>query len=246
LRVRIQRPAVTHPLPLAMYFHSGHFMTGDLDEADLSARRLAVRLGVAVVAPAYSLATEQPFPAAAEDAYAALVWACGNAAQGHWDTRRVAVIGDEAGGNLAAVVAMMARDRGRPPIAAQVLIAPMLDPTLSSCSMRTAGEMAARCTEAYKRYLPHASDRLHPYAAPGLSTRLAGLPPALIVTAQDDALRDEAESYAAKLIAAGVKTQVTRLPAHGSPQKLWLEMASFLQPLLGLSPLPSTKGDSSS
>jgi acetyl esterase len=232
-----------------MYFHSGRFVSGDLVEADVVARRLATRLGVAVVTPAYSLATERPFPAAAEDAYAALVWAHGNAAQGHWDARRIAVIGDEAGGNLAAVVAMMARDRGGPSIAAQVLIAPMVDPTLSSCSMRSAGEITARCTEAYQRYLPRASDRLHPYAAPAVSTRLAALPPALIITTQDDALRDEAETYATKLIAAGVKTQVTRLPAHGSPEALWREIATFLQPLFAPKSLaarsPLNKGDSS-
>src|SRR5207249_1867038 len=86
--------------------------------------------------------------------------------------------------------------------------------------------------EAYRCYLPHAADRLHPYAAPGLSARLAGLAPALILSAQDDPLRDEAESYGAKLVAAGVKTQVTRLPARGWSEAMWRELAGFLKPLL--------------
>src|SRR5437867_9713641 len=233
LRVRIYRPAAQRSAPpLAIYLHPGRFMAGDLDAADATGRALAARLGLAVIAPAYSLASEQPFPAAAEDAYAALAWAQAYAAQGEWNARHIAVFGEEAGGNLAAVVAMMARDRGGPALAAQILIAPMLDPSLSSCSMRASDPKATRCDEAYQRYLPHAADRLHPYAAPALCTRLAGLAPALILTAQDDPLRDEAESYGAKLIAAGVKTQVTRLPMRGWSDAMWQEMTGFLKPLL--------------
>ena len=236
LRVRVHRSATQRGVtPLAIYLHPGHVMASDLDATDESARALAARLGIAVAAPAYSLASAQPFPAAAEDAYAALVWARAYATRERWNARRLVVIGEEAGGNLAAAVAMMSRDRGGPTLAAQVLITPMLDPTLSSCSMRAAYANATNCGEAYRCYLPRAADRLHPYAAPGLSTRLAGLAPALILTAQDDALRDEAESYGAKLIAAGVKTQVTRLPARGWSEAMWREIADFLKPLL-LSP----------
>ena len=98
--------------------------------------------------------------------------------------------------------------------------------------MRTASADVARCDEGYQRYLPHAADRLHPYAAPALCTRLGALPPALIVTAQADPLRDEAESYGAKLIAAGVKTQVIRLPTRGWTDAMWRETTVFLKPLL--------------
>jgi acetyl esterase/lipase len=233
LRVRIHRPASQRATPaIAVYLHPGRFIAGDLDATDDPARALAKRLGIVVAAPAYSLATAQPFPAAAEDAYATVVWAHARAAHERRSARRIVVIGEEAGGNLAAAVAMMSRDRGGPALAAQVLIAPMLDPTLSSCSMRAADANAAYCDDAYRCYLPRAADRLHPYAAPGLSTRLSGLAPALIITAQDDPLRDEAETYGAKLIAAGVKTQVTRLRARGWSEAMWREIADFLKPLL--------------
>lgn len=237
LKLRLHRPAKSRSTPpLAVYLHRSRFMEADLAEADQTAQALAARLGVAVAVPGYSLATERPFPAAAEDAYAALEWVRAHAHEGHWSARKLLLIGEEAGGNLAAVVAMMARDRGLPAPIAQVLVAPMLDPTLSSASMSTAHDAAARCGEAYRCYLPQAADRLHPYAAPGLCTRLAGLAPALILTAQEDPLRDEAESYGAKLIGAGVKTQVARLPAlrtkDGWHADAWREIAAFLAPLL--------------
>jgi acetyl esterase/lipase len=233
LRVRIHRPTTQRATSvLALYLHPGRFIAGDLDATDDPARALAVRLSIAVAVPAYSLATAQPFPAAAEDAYAALVWAHTHGVQKRKSTRRIVVIGEEAGGNLAAALAMMSRDRGGPPLAAQVLIAPMLDPTLSSCSMRAGDAKATSCSEAYRCYLPRAADRLHPYAAPALSTRLAGLAPALILSMQDDPLRDEAETYGAKLIAAGVKTHVTRLPTRGWSEAMWQEIAEFLTPLL--------------
>jgi acetyl esterase/lipase len=131
-RVRIYEDATgSGERPLAIYLHSGSVVSGDLD-AGIVARRLVWRLGVTVVAPAYSLATEEPFPAAIEDAYAAMLWSASHVAAQH----RIAVIGDAAGGNLAAVMAMMARDRGGPALAAQVLIAPMLDPTSSFASVR--------------------------------------------------------------------------------------------------------------
>jgi len=233
LYLRIHRPAVARVvLPLVIYLHPGRFVSGNLDETDTTARSLVARLGLAIVAPVYSLAIARPFPAAAEDAYAALVWAHRHAAQERWSARRIAVIGEEAGGNLAAAVAMMSRDRAGPSLAAQVLISPMLDPTLSSCSMRAPNANAMPCSEAYRHYLPHASDRLHPYAAPGLSRRLAGLAPALILSAENDPLRDEADSYAARLIAAGVKTHVARLATRDWSEPMWREMADFLKPLL--------------
>ena len=240
LHLRMHLPVLSRVLPpLALYLHPGRFVSGGLEEADAAGHMFAARLGIAVVTPAYSLAAERPFPAAAEDVYAALVWAHDYAGPKRWDARRIAVVGEEAGGNLAAVVALMARDRGGPGVAAQVLIAPMLDPTLSTCSMRAADEMTARCGEAYRRYLPQVTDRMHPYAAPGLCTRLSGLAPALILTAEGDALREEGEYYGARLIAAGVKTQVTRLPAHGRTEAVCQEMAAFLGPLLALGHIPS-------
>lgn len=127
------------------------------------------------------------------------------------------VAGIEAGANLAAVCALMARDRGVPKLAGQVLIMPMLDPGLSTCSMRempTCADQAqavGACEAAYRGYLPHAADRSHPYASPLQSSRLKNLPPALILSAEDDPLRDEAEAYGNKLAQSGVTVTMRRM-----------------------------------
>lgn len=233
LRMRVHRTGNSRATPPALiYFHPGRFVAGGLEDADAVARALAERFGVAVVTPDYSLAAQCPFPAAAEDAYAAVQWTHDNAGPGLWSARRIAVIGHEAGGNLAAVAAMMARDRGGPHIAAQVLLSPMLDPSLTSCSMRQAEDVSRACGAAYHRYLPNAADRMHPYASPGLCTRLEGLPPALILTADDDPLRDEAQHYGAKLSAVRVPTRVVRLSEAGWSAAAWREIGTFLEPLL--------------
>ncbi|MBC7453933.1 MAG: alpha/beta hydrolase, partial [Massilia sp.] len=191
---------------------------GDLDEADEFLRRLvscAVRQ--LVLAPRYTLATEKPFPAAVEDAHAVLKWVKKNKAKLGWSGKRLIVAGIEAGANLAAVSTLMARDRGGPELAGQILVMPMLDPGLSTCSMRelpqdaSVAGVASTCAASYRGYLPNAADRIHPYASPLQSSRLKNLPPALILSAEDDPLRDEAEQYAAKLSAAGVTTTVKRL-----------------------------------
>ncbi len=239
LALRIYRPAGAAPMAVAVLFHGGGFVGGGLDAIAGLAVAMAVRLGLNVVTPAYTLASERPFPAAAEDAYAAITWVAVNAHREHWDVRRIVVAGVEAGGNLAAAAAMMARDRGGPALAAQVLVAPMLDPTLTSRSMQHDAANASRsqgeCCACYRAYLPNAADRLHPYAAPASCSRLAGLPPALILTAAGDPLRDEAETYGAKLIAAGVTTQVSRLPrietdADRWTDEAWAAIAAFLGP----------------
>ena len=205
---------------LIVFFHGGGFVDGDLEEADGFLRRLAEASGYPVVlSSTYTLAPVKPFPAAVEDAHAVLAWAGRNKARLGWTGKRMLVAGIEAGGNIAAVAAMMSRDRGAPRLAGQILIMPMLDPGLSTCSMRElpSGPDKARvvdeCVAAYRGYLPHAADRSHPYASPLQSSRLKGLPPALILSTDDDPLRDEAEAYGAKLIAAGVRTTVRRLPA---------------------------------
>lgn len=211
---RVYRPQRAAALPaIVIFFHGGDFGTGSIAAAAPIASELAQTLNAVVMTPAYTLACERPFPAAAEDAYAAVVWARVNAAHGGWNPDRIAVIGEEAGGNLAAAAALMARDRGGPTLAAQVLVSPMLDPTLSSGSMREA-EIAGGahsigcCMAAYRRYLPKVTDHLHPYAAPTHCSRLAGVVPALIITTACDPLRDEAELYGAALAAAGVTAEV--------------------------------------
>lgn len=203
---------------LIVFFHAGGFVGGDLDEADEFLRHLAsCSQQQLVLASRYTLATERPFPAAAEDAHAVLAWAKKNKARLGWTGKRLVVAGIEAGANLAAVCALMARDRGGPALAGQILIMPMLDPGLTTCSMRAIPQDAAldcvanTCAASYRGYLPNAADRTHPYASPLQSSRLKNLPPALILSAEDDPLRDEAEQYGAKLASCGVTTTVKRL-----------------------------------
>jgi acetyl esterase len=204
---------------LIVFFHGGGFVAGDLEEADEFLRHLVTcNPGHVILATNYTLATVSPFPAAVEDAHAVLAWAKKNKTKLSWSGKQLLTAGIEAGANLAAVSALMARDRGGPALAGQILIMPMLDPGLSTCSMRELPncpdkmKVANTCAAAYRGYLPNAADRAHPYASPLQSSRLKNLPPALILSAEDDPLRDEAEQYGAKLIACGVKTTVRRMP----------------------------------
>ncbi|MES2325021.1 MAG: alpha/beta hydrolase [Pseudomonadota bacterium] len=209
---------------LIVFFHSGGFVGGDLNEADQFLRHLAsCSQQQLVLASCYTLATLRPFPAAAEDAHAVLLWVKKNKAKLGWTGKRLVVAGIEAGANLAAVCTLMARDRSAPALAGQILIMPMLDPGLSTCSMRelkqdaNAAGVADTCAASYRGYLPNAADRSHPYASPLQSSRMKNLPPALILSAEDDPLRDEAEQYGAKLTAAGVTTTLKRMPADNLP-----------------------------
>ncbi|HBZ06855.1 alpha/beta hydrolase [Massilia haematophila] len=203
---------------LIVFFHGGGFVAGDLDDADGFLRHLADASHAQVVlASNYTLATVRPFPAAVEDAHAVLLWAKKNKTKLGWSGKRMLVAGIEAGANLAAVCALMSRDRGTPKLAGQILLMPMLDPGLSTCSMREMPncpdreQLADTCAAGYRGYLPHAADRTHPYASPLQSSRLRNLPPALILSAEDDPLRDEAEAYGAKLTTFGVRATVRRL-----------------------------------
>ncbi len=204
---------------LIVFFHGGGFVAGDLEEADEFLRHLVTcNPGHVILATNYTLAAVSPFPAAVEDAHAVLAWAKKNKTKLAWSGKLLLTAGIEAGANLAAVSALMARDRGGPVLAGQILIMPMLDPGLSTGSMRELPncpdkmKVANTCAAAYRGYLPNAADRAHPYASPLQSSRLKNLPPALILSAEDDPLRDEAEQYGAKLIACGVKTTVRRMP----------------------------------
>ena len=206
---------------LLVFFHAGGFTSGSLDDSDPCLRDLAAHVDAGVLAPSYAQAPHQPFPAAAEDAYAAIADCAAHPRRYRWTGRTLVVGGVEAGGNLAAVAALMARDRGGPRIAGQLLISPMLDPGLTSCSMRSApakdvdARIASQCADGYRDYLPRAADRFHPYACPLASTRQKGLPPTLMVSIDGDPLRDEADAYVAKLVAASVpvRTLVMAAPA---------------------------------
>ncbi len=203
---------------LMVFFHAGGFNGGDLDEADEFLRHLVHAVpGQVILSSTYTLATLRPFPAAVEDAHAVVKWAKKNKAKLGWSGKRMIVAGIEAGANLAAVCTLMSRDRGGPELAGQILIMPMLDPGLSTGSMRAvprcSGVATAMgdCEAGYRRYLPNAADRSHPYASPLQSSRLKNLPPALILSAEDDPLRDEAEQYGDKLCCCGIPTTVRRL-----------------------------------
>lgn len=209
-------PGVVVPLeahlPTVLYFHGGGFCKGSLDDGDTAARYLASHVPALVVSVGYSLAPEHPFPAAPEDAWCAALWLQRHARRYGASPRRLAVVGHDAGGNIAAALTMISRDRGEVAVSAQVLLAHLLDPSMTRLADgRTPSDIeASECARCYRAYLPHATQRLHPYAAPLESRRLAGLPPTLIASAEHDLLHVEAEKYAAELIAAGVPTQVTR------------------------------------
>jgi acetyl esterase/lipase len=202
---------------LVVFFHGGGFVDGSLDDSDFFLRRVAeCAPAYVVLASSYTRATVRPFPAAVEDAHAVLMWAKKNKARLEWTGKRMVVAGIEAGANLAAVCALMARDRAAPVLAGQILITPMLDPGLSTCSMRELPKecnrgVADSCAASYRGYLPNPGDRAHPYASPLLSSRLKNLPPALILSVENDPLCDEAEQYGAKLMSYGVAAAVKRL-----------------------------------
>ena len=212
--VRIYTPAGTGPFPILIWCHGGGMVVGDLETADATARHLTVETGCVTVSVDYRLAPETKFPGACDDCYAAAVWASDNAASIQGDASRMAVGGDSAGGNLAAVVAQMARDRANPDLAFQLLVYPMtsLDFETSSYVDNADGYLLTRDSMKWywDQYLGAPDDPNHPYAVPSRAGSFKNLPPALVITAEFDPLRDEGEAYAKSLEAAGVATTCTR------------------------------------
>ena len=212
--IRIYTPDGPAPFPVTVFYHGGGWVIGNIESHDALCRKLTNAIGCVTVSVDYRLAPESKFPAAAEDCYAATLWTSENAAALGCDPRRLAVCGDSAGGNLAAVVPLMARDRGKPPIAFQALLYPCTDGTLETGSMKELAEGYFLTRGAmvwfWNHYLRDDQDRTHPYAAPIHAPELKGLPPALIITAEFDPLRDEGEAYAARLSKAGVPVTCTR------------------------------------
>jgi acetyl esterase len=211
--VRIYTPVGPGPFPVLVWFHGGGWVIGDLESADPTARHLAVGAGCVVVSVDYRLAPETKFPGAADDCYAATVWAAQNAAQLNGDASRIAVGGDSAGGNLAAAVSLMARDRKASPLAFQLLVYPVTARDFNTPSYRqnANGYLLTRdgMQWYWDHYLNQAAEAENPYAAPLVAKDLTGLPPALVITAEMDPLRDEGEAYAQRLQAAGIPTQYT-------------------------------------
>lgn len=205
--VRARQPAGS-ATPLVLHFHGGNFVCGDLDHGRNVARML-MDAGATVVSMAYPLAPLHPFPDAIEVGYEALAWLYKHRAKFAGKGARVFLAGEEAGGNLAAALALIARDRAHPPLAGQILVSPMLDPCAGTASLRKAMGDSAGCkySEGWQQYLSCARDAEHPYAVPGSATRLANIAPTLVLTGQDDPMRDEALKYAKRLADAGIDTR---------------------------------------
>jgi acetyl esterase len=212
--VRIYTPKGGAPRkPGLVFFHGGGFVLCGLDTHDGTCRELAHGADCIVVSVDYRLAPEAKFPAAPEDCYAATQWTAFEARSLGIDPSRIAVAGDSAGGNLAAVVSLMCRDRGGHLPIHQLLIYPVTDFDFETESYRTNGEGYFLSTDMMKwfwhHYLESDADGAHPHASPLRAAHLEGLPPATVITAEYDPLRDEGRAYAERLAAAGVPTQYT-------------------------------------
>jgi acetyl esterase len=218
ITVRVYTPASAGPFPAHLWIHGGGFWLGTLDQFDAACRHIAVKAECVVASVDYRLAPEHKFPTPPEDCYAALEWLVAQASALQVDTNRISVGGASAGGNLSAVVALMARDRGGPPLVLQVLDIPVTDLTMSHPSITENGEgyMLTKegCAQYVGYYLDDPTDATHPYASPFFADDLSGLPPALVTTAEFDPLRDEGEAYAERLRAAGVPVDLWRMDGH--------------------------------
>ncbi|MGV9254371.1 alpha/beta hydrolase [Streptomyces sp. NPDC003697] len=218
--VRVYVPAGARPGAL-LYFHGGGWVIGTLDTYDGVARSLANRCGMAVVAVDYRLAPEHPYPAALDDCLAVAMAIEAGALGPTLSPGPLVVAGDSAGGNLAAALAIRARDRHGPRVDAQVLVYPITDATMSCASYRESGEgfflTAAEMAWYWEMYLGERRGTVDPGFSPLHADVLAGLPPALVITAEYDPLRDEGEAYARRLADAGVEVRLRRFDGliHG-------------------------------
>lgn len=251
IAARIYRPSsMSGPVPTLVYAHGGGFVFCDLDSHDGLCRSLANLIPAVVVSVDYRLAPEHRWPSAAEDVFAVAQWAARNADALGGDTNSIVVGGDSAGGNLAAVTALMARDRGAPALAAQLLIYPMMAADFDTESYRLFGDGFYNPRPAlqwyWDQYVPSVADREHPYAAP-LHGDLRGLPPSVVVIAGHDPLRDEATAYCGALDAANVPTVQCRydggihgfmtMPTLDLAQRARIEVCDELSRLLATAPV---------
>jgi len=215
--IRIVRPkGSVGVLPVVLYFHGGGWVLGDAATHDRLVREVAHGAGAAVVFVNYTPAPEARYPAAIEEAYGATKWVAENGAAIGVDSTRLAVAGDSVGGNMAAAVTLLAKERGGPAIRFQALFYPVTDANFETGSYRDFAEGHFLTREAMKwfwnHYAPDVKERERPTASPLLASldQLRGLPPALVITAEFDVLRDEGEAYAHKLAEAGVAVTAAR------------------------------------
>ena len=208
--IRVYTPSGTGPFPVLVWFHGGGWVMGNLDSTDGTCRRLTLGAQCVVISVDYRLAPENKFPAAAEDGYAAIDWIAKNGATINADGSRLAVGGTSAGGNLCAVVSLMARDRGGPPLVLQIMIVPVTDHNFDTTSYmeKAEGYWVTRKWMMYfwDLYTRDEDDTKNPYAAPMQAKDLSGLPPALVMTAEYDPLCDDGARYAERMKQAGVPT----------------------------------------
>jgi len=215
LALRLYRPSAQTGLPVILYVHGGGWVVGSIATHDNVCRKLANRSGAIVISVGYRLAPENKFPAAVEDVYTALRWAHAQADTFGGDSSRLAVAGDSAGGNLAAAVCLVTRDRGGPILRFQALAYPEVDASnLDRESYRLNGRgyylTKSIIESVIPLYVNNAADVLDPYISPLLATDVNRLPPGLVMTAQFDPFRSEGEAYASMLSAAGIPCKVHR------------------------------------
>src|SRR2546423_172368 len=212
LPVRLYTPEGSGPFPVLMFFQKS-WCAGDLDTHEIMCRYLCREVRCLVLTVDYRLAPEHPFPAGLEDCYAATCWMAAHAAQLQGDPAQIAVGGESGGGNFAAAIALMSRDRGGPSLVFQLLICPVTDFRLTTASWRGYdGHMFSKEEFLIIRdfYVPHEEEQSSPYAAPSLAPNLHALPPALIITAECDPVRDGGEYYGQRLLEAGVPATISR------------------------------------
>lgn len=220
--VRIYRPSdVTGALPCILYMHGGGFMKGDLDSSDPIAWGFTQETGAVTVSIDYRLTPEHPYPAAFDDCYGVLTYLAAHARHFEINPTRIALAGDSAGGHLAASLCLASRDRRGPRIVAQAIIYTVIGTDMTSSSYQENAEGYGLTTAACQKYmqllLPDPAHRSDPYARPAVETNFAGLPPAYVVSAELDPVRDDGREYAAKLAGAGVDVTYheARLMLHG-------------------------------
>jgi acetyl esterase len=212
--IRVYTPELAGPLPGLVFFHGGGFVLCSLDTHDGLCRSVANAAGCVVVSVDYRLAPEHPYPAAPEDCYAATQWVAKNGSELGIDVTRLAIGGDSAGGNLTAVTALLARDRGGPALRFQLMIYPVTNCAFDTASYRDNAEGYFLTTGMMRwfwdQYVADSKQGAEAYASPLRAVNLAHLPPGLCITAEYDPLRDEGEAYAARLREAGVDVRTSR------------------------------------
>ena len=221
ITVRVYKPAGMGPHPVLVFYHGGGWVIGDLYTHDGICRSIVNAAGCAVASVDYRLAPEFKYPVPVEDSYAGLLWVVANATRLGLDSARIAVGGDSAGGNLAAVMALLARDRRGPRLLLQILVYPVTNHDFGTASYRENGTGFVLTTDDmrwfWRHYLSREEQGREMTASPIRAKSLADLPPALVITAGCDPLRDEGDAYAARLRDAGVAVTLTQYPGkfHG-------------------------------